>query len=342
MNVGIVGLGKMGMLHTGILNTIEDVNVVSIAERESLLVKYIKNSIPSINVFQEMKDMLYSENLDLVYITTPASSHKELILECIKKKINFFVEKPLTRNLDEAKKIHVQIKNSNVINAVGYNLRFFETFLKTKSLLDSKILGEISNVKTSMYVANIFSKPSGWRFKKKISGGGVLLELGCHLIDLLLWYFGPISEVQGKTKSIYSEVEDFASAQIKFSNKISGELDTSWSKEGYRIPEVNIEIIGNNGKLKVNQDFIEINLKNSVPQFDKTEFKIYKQSLEKGVPFDVGGPEYTKEDLNVVNSVKKIERPMVNVLDAIKTQSVIQAIYDSANKNSRVRVEYLE
>jgi len=172
MNVGIVGLGKMGMLHTGILNTIENVNVVSLAERESLLVKYIKNSLPGINVFQELKDMLYSENLDLVYITTPVSSHKELVLECIKKKINFFVEKPLTRNLDEAKKIHVQIKNSSVINAVGYNLRFFETFLKTKSLLDSKILGEISNVKTSMYVANIFSKPSGWRFKKKISGGG--------------------------------------------------------------------------------------------------------------------------------------------------------------------------
>jgi len=137
-------------------------------------------------------------------------------------------------------------------------------------------------------------------------------------------------------------VEDFANAQIKFSNNISGEIDTSWSKEGYRIPEANIEIFGNNGKLKVNQDLIEINLKNHIPQFDKTEIKIYKQSLEKGVHFDVGGPEYTKEDINITNSIKKTEKPFVSVIDAIKTQSVIQAIYDSANKNSIVKVDYLE
>jgi len=342
MNVGVVGLGKMGMLHTGILNTINDVNVVAVTEQQTMLIKYIKNSLSNIKVFQEMSDMIDSENLDLVYITTPISSHKELILECIKKDINFFVEKPLTRNLQEAREVYPFIKDSNLINAVGYNLRFVDTFLKTKELLDNKILGDISDVKASMYVANIFSKPSGWRFKKETSGGGALLELGCHLIDLLLWYFGNIKEVKGKIESVYSEVEDFANAQIKFVNNISGEIDTSWSKEGYRIPEVNIEIIGDRGRIKVNQDLIEMNLKEPISEYDGTEIKIYKQSLEKGVHFDVGGPEYTKEDVNITNSIKKIEKPFVTVVDAIKTQSVIQAIYDSADKNSIVRVEYPE
>jgi predicted dehydrogenase len=193
-----------------------------------------------------------------------------------------------------------------------------------------------------MYASNIFSKPSGWRFNKKISGGGVLLELGCHLIDLLLWYFGSITKVSGSIKSIYSEVEDFAHAEFEFSNNIKGELDTSWSKEGFTIPEVNLEIIGSNGWLKVNQDYIEIKLKNPIPPIQETHVKIYKQELDQGVSFDVAGPDYTKEDMHIVNSVMKKRHTIIDAYEASKTQSVLQAIYDSAAQNKSLKVEYFE
>ena len=341
MKVGLIGLGKMGILHAAILNTIEDVQLVSIAEKESVLSKQLKTVMPSIKIYQNFEEMLNSEDLDLVHITTPVSSHLPMALSCIEKGVNFFVEKPLTRNLEEAKKICQALKKSNIIHSVGYNVRFIETFSKVKSLLDKKILGNITSVNSSMYVSNVFSKPSGWRFKKKISGGGVLLEMGCHLVDLLLWYFGPIIKVSGKTRAVYSEVEDFANAEFEFENGLHAEMDTSWSKEGYSIPEINLEIIGSNGKLRVNQDFIEIKLNEPVSPIEKTQVKIYKQELEKGVSFDVSGPDYTKEDINVVQSVKEKKAPLVDVFEASRTQSVIQAIYDSAANNCKVRVEYL-
>jgi len=341
MKVGLIGLGKMGILHAAILNTLEDVQLVSIAEKESVLSKQLKTVMPSIKIYQNFEEMLNSEDLDLVHITTPISSHLPMTLSCIEKGVNFFVEKPLTRNLEEAKKICQALKKSNIIHSVGYNVRFIETFSKVKSLLDKKILGNITSVNSTMYVSNVFSKPSGWRFKKKISGGGVILELGCHLIDLLLWYFGPIINVSGKTRSVYSDVEDFANAEFEFENGLHGEFDTSWSKEGYSIPEINLEIIGSNGKLRVSQDFIEIKLNEPVSPIEKTQVKIYKQELEKGVSFDVSGPDYTKEDTHVVQSVKEKKAPLVDVFEASRTQSVIQAIYDSAANNSKVKVEYL-
>jgi predicted dehydrogenase len=342
MRVGVVGLGKMGLLHSGILNSLDNVQLVGLAEKESLVTKHLSKVLPNVNVYKTLEEMLEAEELDLVHITTPVVSHLPLSLLCIKKECNFFVEKPLTRNLDEAKEICNELKNTKLIHAVGYNVRFLETFSKVKSLLNQKILGEVTKVQSTMYVSNIFSKPSGWRFKKAISGGGVMLELGCHLVDLLLWYFGPATNVFGKTKAVYSEVEDFAHAKIEFQDGIQGEIDTSWSKEGYSIPEINMEITGSKGSLRVNQDFIEIILKNTVPSLDKTEKKIYKQELQKGVSFDVAGTDYTNEDKHIIDCVKLKKPTLVDVFEGSKTQSIIQAIYDSAKMEKNITVDYFE
>jgi len=293
MNVGIVGLGKMGLVHAGILNSLDGVKLTTVAENDKLISNYIKKSISSVNIYNDYKKMINSEDLDLVYITTPIATHVPIALQCIENKINFFLEKPVSRNLQETRNLCEKLKNYEIINAVGYNRRFVDTFAKVKSLLDSKILGDINTVKSSMYGSDILSKSSGWRLKKKISGGGVLLDFGSHLVDLLVWYFGIIRKVSGKTGSIYSkEVEDEAKMELEFDNGIVGKLETSWSVKGYRLPEINIEVIGNNGKLTVSQDFIKVSLKSSVPELEKNEMTIFKQTLNTGVPIDIGGPDF--------------------------------------------------
>jgi len=340
MKIGLAGLGKMGILHASILNTIKDVEIVAIAEKENSLSKYIKDALPSTNLYQNYENMIDSETLDLMYITTPVPLHLPMIMSCLSKNIGFFVEKPLSSNPNEARQILSKLKINQIFNAVGYNMRFIDTFVKTKEILEKGILGEITNVKSSMYIANIFSKPNGWRFKKKVSAGGVLLDFGCHLLDLLSWYFGSVNNVTGKTKSVYSEVEDFASATLEFNNNIKVDFDTSWSKEGYRMPETSLEIFGSNGIIKVNQDLIEINLEEKVSMFENKQEKIFKQSLDKGVHFDVGGPEFTKQDVDVVEKFREGGKPRVDIQEAFRTQCIIDAIYESAKTNSKKEVEY--
>lgn len=157
-----------------------------------------------------------------------------------------------------------------------------------------------------MYVSNIFSKPSGWRFRKNESGGGVLIQFGCHLVDLIRWFFGEIEKVKGNVKSLYSPVDDVAHFKMEFENGAKGQLDTSWSKEGgYRITEANVEIKGLNGRIKVNQDYVDLKLKEPVSQFDNLETRIYKQALVVNVPFDLAGPEYTRQEINVIQSFEE-------------------------------------
>ncbi|MGC1932046.1 MAG: Gfo/Idh/MocA family oxidoreductase [Candidatus Nitrosopolaris sp.] len=349
LNIGIVGLGKMGLLHTGILNSLDNVKIVAISEKEKVIAKYVKSSLSGVNIYEDYEKMFEAEDLDLVYITTPVSSHFPIALSCIKNKISFFVEKPLTGSLEESETLCRNLKQEHeLIHSVGYNRRFIATFSKAKALLDTQILEEILHVKSSMYVSNILSKPTGWRSKKNISGGGVLLDLGAHVIDLLIWYFCPISAVSGEIKSIYSdEVEDFAHMKIEFKDGIKGELDTSWSTEGYRVPELNIEIMGRNGKMRVNEDFIKLELKKPTiiddEFFDrpKTTITIHKQQLVNCVPIDLGGPEYTREDIHMVDCVINKRQCLINVFEASKTQSVIQGMYNAArNGHLRKKIEY--
>lgn len=343
MRAAIVGLGKMGLLHMGILNSLPQIQMVAITETEKKILGYIKAALPNIRIYSDHNTMLEKENLDLVYITTPIQTHVPIATSCIKNKCNFFIEKPISRNLDETKQLLESLKNTDIIHAIGYNRRFIDTFVKAKTLLDSDVLGKISTVRSSMYASNVFKKSSGWRADKKTSGGGVLLDFGSHLIDLVLWYFGKISEVSGDHKSVYSEqVEDEAHMKLFFENGIHGILDTSWSIKGYRLPEINIEITGQNGSMKISEDQLKLNLTTPVASFANGETTLYKQSLNKGVPIDIAGTDYTKEDMHVVGCVENKQQTLVNVFEASRAQSVIESMYLAAKSGKNVKVEYLD
>lgn len=346
LNVGIIGMGKMGILHTGILAALDDANVVAVAEKDSTLHNYLKNILheSNIKIYDDYNKMFKKEDLNLVYITTPVSLHFRMANDCIDNNINFFVEKPLVSNMEECKNLYTKLVGKETLHFIGYSKRFVDTFVKAKEILESNVLGDILHFKGSMYLTQVFTKGKGWRFKRAESGGGVLLELASHLIDLLLWYLGNVDSVVSTVKNYYStEVEDFVHAILRLENGLTGYIDTSWSVRNYRLPEINIEIHGSNGTLFVNEDYIRLTLDNRSDKLDMNAgiTTLYKQDLFKGVPIDIGGIEYTKEDMHVIQHVKDNKQSMLNVFEGSKVQAVIDAIYNSAKNNSWIKVKYV-
>ena len=342
IKVGIVGLGKMGILHFGILNSFEDVKVIAVADTEKMITKFASNVMSDLKIYESFDQMINSVDLDLIYITTPVDSHLPLAKKCIEKNLHFFVEKPFSVSADGCKEVVENLKKADVKTFVGYYLRFMPTFSRVKKLIDEKILGEIIYVNSSIYLSQLFKKSGGWRFNKKQSGGGVLLDLGVHLIDLLLWYFGNVESVIGTTKSFYSgEVEDFVHGSLKFKNNLVVNMDVSWSILHHRLQETTIEVHGTNGMLLVNDDYIKLTLNEPAGGFDSGNTVIYKQSLPDEVSIDIGGPEYTKENRHFVNCIKNNEKPLVDVIQAIKIQNVVDSIYKTAKSGKVEEVTYL-
>ena len=335
-------MGVMGMLHAGTLNSLNNVTVTAVADTEKFVMNFLRKSVPQIKVYDNYQKMLNRSDLDLVYITTPVNSHIEIASYCAKNNLHFFIEKPLSRTSSECEPLCNILREYQVINMVGFYLRYSSTFLKAKELLHEKVIGEINKVNSAVFRSLVLKKGEGWRFKKELSGGGVLLDIGIILIDLLLWYFGKIKTVDATTEiHNMQEIEDSATASLTFESGMPCSFYASWNKKNYRIQETTIEIEGTLGKMKVNEDSLKIYYNDDKEKRNQNSI-FYRQSLYKGVEVDIGGPMYTLEDLDFIKCINAGKQSKLNVINSSMTQSVADYIYKSSLDNQVEKVTYIE
>ena len=134
MRIGIIGFGKMGMLHAGIVSAVTNTEFIAVAEPNSFLNSFLKKLMPSLSIHTDYKKLLDAENLDAVFITTPVDLHVPIALECNDRNIPFFCEKPLTNTLELAQTLSDEVEKSGVINMVGHMMRYLDSFQKCKSI----------------------------------------------------------------------------------------------------------------------------------------------------------------------------------------------------------------
>ncbi|HEC86861.1 MAG TPA: Gfo/Idh/MocA family oxidoreductase [Thermoplasmatales archaeon] len=339
LKVGVIGTGKMGLLHAGIFNTLEESIVSAISEKKKMIVNSFKQYLPGINIYQNYKEMLEEEDLDVAVITTPVFLHKKMIQDAMKHSLNIFVEKPLAINGGECRLIlNKPYKNRTM---VGYCRRFMGTYNLAKKIVENSDLGSVNYFHSHLFVAQVFSQGKGWLYDPKKSGGGVLMDLGSHAIDLLHYLFGDIETVHAFGKAVFNkEVEDYVSINMRLKKVPLGSLQLSWSIRNYRLPEFKIEIHLEEGVIVVTEKYINIYSEKETGSIKKGWNTYYKQNLTKDVPVDLGGPEYTLEDLHFLKCVLENKETLCNFREAAKTNFVIDKIYSSIEKEKVERVSY--
>ena len=334
INVGIVGFGKMGVLHAGILNALPDCNVKAICETEPLVRKIASKALPPVRFYDSPFDMATQESLDAVYVTTPIPSHLSVVTELARsgKRLGVFVEKPLAGSTQEARQIVEVTSKFATADMIGFQKRFLPQFLRAKELLDEGALGEVTSFHGYSYLASVFSKGRGWRFKR--GEGGALLDLGPHLIDIVIWYFGMPSSIMARESSTYSElVEDSAHIEFGFKEGISGSVDVSWSKEGYRLPETCLEISGSNGILKVSDDILELNITKGIVGLAQGGRSVLRRpELLRGVDFLLGDPEYCLEDEQFLLALRNESPAAPSLEGGVGVNKVIELAHAAAAK----------
>ena len=324
----------MGILHAGILNALPFSTVTAVAEKEGMLTRFAKKLLPTLRFYSSAQDMLAIENdLDAVYITTPISSHRPIIegMALTHRRLGVFVEKPLAGNYADAYAIASCSAQLGGCNMVGFQKRFSPIFQKGRNLLCEGILGELTSFTAYSFASAVFGDGTGWRQKE--GQGGALLDLGPHLIDALMWYFGKPVSVEGRAGSLYSrEVDDFARGVIHFSPSIRGEFEVSWSREGYRLPEIGIEISGNNGKMKVTDDYLRLELRANSLGMAAGKHLFRKPEFRTNVDFLIGDPEYCSEDKYFLDCLRLGNLPQPDFATGAAVNDIIERIlHNSAN-----------
>ena len=323
----------MGILHGALVNGSKKARVVAVCDKSWVMRFGIKKVYPSVKTFSNVRDMLGKVELDAVIISTPTFNHVQSAMECIEKKCDLFIEKPLASSYEDAQQLLDVALKKNIKIQVGFCNRFAPSIAKGKEYLDAGAIGDALEAKAFMYIADVFEQHSGWRYSKAVSGGGVLMDFGIHMLDQLCWYFGKIDTVQAHAQKIYSkEVEDELQATISFEKGPKVAFETSWSKEAYRKTYARLEVEGTKGKMIVTDQTLDI----FDSKGEQIENLVYPD-LYGGAYMDVGGILYSRQMeafLGVLSGQQS-----TNLESAVYVQKVIKKIYQSAELGEIVSVE---
>jgi predicted dehydrogenase len=323
LRIAVVGMGKMGIVHSCILNVIPDVELTALCEKSSLTRRILKKVFQNVAIVDDVAKMA-DFNLDAVYVTTPILSHYGVIKALCKENVarNLFVEKTLAANPEEAKELCQLTSNCGGVNMVGYLRRFYVTFKKAKELLLEETVGQVSSFNAFAYSSDFLGLESDMTAAR----GGVLRDLGCHAVDLALWFFGDLEVYLARPISESDKVDDSVNFKVKNQNGLDGEFCVSWRAEGYRMPEVGFSIVGSKGTITVNDDKVELALQNG------RKFAWYRHDLDDNVPFWLALPEYHREDEHFVKSVKDSVTVEPNFVSSSKVDEIISQVEKKAGE----------
>ena len=334
LKIGIIGLGRMGLLHTAIFNSLPESEVVAVVDPSMFPAKPLSMLNPKIKVFSTIEKMFKNIKIDGVLIASPVGFHVENALECVRNDVPFLIEKPLAINAAQAAPLIDELEKKSLPNMIGYMARNIDSFREGKKIIASGALGKIINVKGTVYVSQLFKQGKGWRYDPKVSGGGVLESQGSHLLDLLYWYFGRVKKVNADTLSVYSKgIEDFAHVILDFENGLKGWIDASWSVRFKRKMELKLDILGENGSLVLSDDTLDLYLDSAVGDYKEGKTYLSANDLFSGVHIDIGGAKFTYQDQEFIKAILEKRNTSPSIKDGYHIQQIVDSCYDSASNN---------
>ncbi len=334
LRIGVAGLGKMGLLHAAIFNQIPGATLAAVAEPSNLIRNTIAQYNPAIAAFASLDDMLAGATLNAVVIATPVAHHVPMALQCVQHHLPVFIEKPLAISAAQAAPLLDALRKQPVPHMIGFMTRYIDSFAKVHEIIRSGCLGPLQRITGTIYVSQLFQTGKGWRYDRSVSGGGVLLSQGSHLLDLLTWYCGPVARVNCATITAYNPgIEDFAHVMIEFQSGLRGWMDCSWSVRDKRTVQTTIEVLGANGVLTVTDDTLRLALDKPLGGWPAGRTSFNAAQLYRGVPFDVGGPQYTREDEAFITALRDPTTPIPDLIQACHVQHIVDAAYRSAENN---------
>ncbi len=229
MTILIVGGGKMGLSHLAISSGLVGKGLVALCE-SSWPIRFIFDKL-KFKTFSNIEEAFNAGiRIDGVIIATPTSTHYHIAKNVLARSIPCFIEKPLTLNIASSVELQELAREHNVFVQMGFVARYYATFVRLKSIIDSNVLGDVQSYVGRMS-GNVITKveKSGWR-TNFVLGGGSLNEYGPHIIDLCRYLFGDVRELCSASKEhIYSiNADDRISFSWNHLSGVAGNVNVDW------------------------------------------------------------------------------------------------------------------
>ena len=206
LRIGIVGAGLITTVkHLPSIKKLQHkCSLVALCDINKEVLIKLKNEYSINNIYTDVNQMLSNENIDIVHINTPPSTHKEIAQLCLEKKVNVLMEKPMATNYQDCLDLIEVASNNGVKIMVGHSELFYPPILRMKKTIADGLLGEVRgmNIFRSTPKSYMTSVKNHWANKLP---GGVIGETGPHLVYLSLEFIGQPIEVYSLGRKIITD-----------------------------------------------------------------------------------------------------------------------------------------
>lgn len=229
--IAIVGVGNVAQtVHLPLLKQMAGVEVVAVCDHVGSKARFVAERFGIPHALSRLEELWAIEGIDVIDICTPTDSHAEIACAALEHGKHVFVEKPLARTLAEAQQVAEAVARSKTHLMVGMNHRFRPDVTLLKSYVRRGELGTIYYIQASWLQPR--QRERRWLTRADISGGGVVLDLGIVLIDLVLWMYD-FASVRSVHAALFRHqtrvVEDLAVATLYFTSGSIATVECSWS-----------------------------------------------------------------------------------------------------------------
>jgi len=353
IKIGIIGTGKVAsVFHIPGYHASEDVEIVACSDLDANRAADFAKEHGIPHSYGDYNQMLKAEKLDAVSICTPNYAHADPTVACLKAGVHVLCEKPIAINSSDALRMVEAARETGKMLTIGHHMRFLPYAQFLKKIINNGELGQIYYGRSHALRRRLIPGWGQFHIKSK-SGGGPLIDIGVHALDLIVWLMGSPTAVTvsgavytkfGHRPDFYNpygtyrredyDVEDFASAFIRFDNGSTLALEASWAthlKEEEAFPQILLGDLGG-------AEFIPL----SKPPVS-TPLRILKSRDEALMDLIPSGlPEikpHTEEIKYWVSCIRGENEVLVKAEESLNIQRILDAIYLSSEQSREVRID---
>lgn len=279
LGIGLVGSGFMGRAHAFAFHAVSQIfdlplkpELAVLADQNQAIAEEAARKLGFARAVSDWQALVGDPEVDVVSITTPNHLHKPIALAALEAGKAVYCEKPLAATLADAKEMADAARASGRVTLVGFNYLKNPIVGLAREIATSGEIGEIvafRGIHAEDYMTDLAS-PHSFRTDPK-GGGGVLMDLGSHIVSLARYLVGPIEEVSAATETVHKtrpsadgprpvEVDDHGHVVARFANGAIGTITASWVTPGRKM-QLDFELVGTRGSLVFTQErFNELKL----------------------------------------------------------------------------------
>ena len=336
--VGIIGLGFIGTQHLQNFVDLPGVEITAIADISDQNIAASTQIHIVEQTFRDYRDLLALQDLDLIVVCLPNYLHAPVTIEALNAGHNVLCEKPMATTLEEAEAMIAAAEENQRNLSIVMNFRwqyFGPDAFHLKKLIGSGELGEIYYIRAHYLRRSTFPTTGyeRWNLSQDEAGGGALIDLGPHMLDLAMWLLEDYSprSVNGITHNgliKYSPVDDFASGSVTMTSGARIQADLAWNS--YNQMSWKISVYGEKGGATIDAE------KPAGQRITRFVERDSNPAVETVSPDEITSPPEASVQEHVVKRVIAGEAPDCSAERALQVMKVIEGWYQSSESGREV------